>query len=75
METGGGDISETTSVMKKEGEQKSTTNIGASLTRTSGIKRRAANKPVAQNSNTSLNIGGQGSWLVMEVVIKYCGSG
>ena len=73
METGGGDIRETVSVTKKKGKQNSPTYIRASLTRTSGIKRRATNKPVAQNSNTSLNIGGQGSWLVVEVVIM-CGS-
>ena len=45
-ETGGGEGSETGSVSKKEGKQDSTTDIGASLTRTSGIKRRTRNNEV-----------------------------
>ena len=49
----GVETGETTSMMK---ERKSTTNIGASLTWTSGIKMRAANKAVTQNANTSLYI-------------------
>ena len=40
VEKGGGDGSETGSVMKKKGK-KLTTGIGASLTRTKGIKRKA----------------------------------
>ena len=47
-ETGGGEGSETGSVTKKEGKQDSTTHIGASLTRTSGIKRRTRNNEVTQ---------------------------
>ena len=42
--------------MNDEGGKKSTTNMGASLTRTSGIKKRAVNTAVTQNANTSLNM-------------------
>ena len=43
VETVGGDDSEMGLVTKKTGKKKLTTGIGASLTRTTGIKRRTTN--------------------------------
>ena len=47
--------------VENEGEDGRVETVGGDSIGT-GIKRRATNKAVTQNANTTLNIGGQGLW-------------